>query len=347
MKVEVDLKGIKEELATEYKAEIASLRKIVESLQPKQTGKGITEGAPQEDWKKLIAPLLVHAPFKIKETITNAGSAIPEIWSDNLILLTQTKQVVANSPAIDWDDSLKGKPGDTLNFTCVSAISAGTVAPTGTTTATAVTLTGVPITLYENYAHVDVPKYVTEEAVPSLIDRINDRMAEALAFKLDGDILGKVVQASGTAGSITSTSMTGSALADAFGSVIASTYTPVVVFMHPKQYANLLRDTQFTNAATYGGREVIQTGVIPKYLGMDIVTTPKIGTTLITSGTVGGSYVAIMCAKGVFVGAAKRDVTVETDYDPTTRSTKVVATQRVGVALALAKGVACIGAVAA
>ena len=54
-----------------------------------------------------------------------------------------------------------------------------------------------------------------------------------------------------------------------------------IMFVHPEQYKQLLKSSQFTNAAEYGGNGVVTKGVIEEYVGIIIEVS-----TLITAGTV-------------------------------------------------------------
>ena len=48
---------------------------------------------------------------------------------------------------------------------------------------------------------------------------------------------------------------------------------PFVLFIAPEQENSFLKDAQFTNAAEYGGNEVVMNGEIGKYLGIKVVVT--------------------------------------------------------------------------
>lgn len=48
-----------------------------------------------------------------------------------------------------------------------------------------------------------------------------------------------------------------------------------VLFIAPEQEEALMKDSQFTNAAEFGGREVILNGQIARYLGIDVVVAPN------------------------------------------------------------------------
>jgi len=57
-----------------------------------------------------------------------------------------------------------------------------------------------------------------------------------------------------------------------------------VLFIHPTQYKPLLKSSQFTNAAEYGGNSVVSRGVIEEYVGIKIEVS-----TLITAATTWGA----------------------------------------------------------
>lgn len=57
-----------------------------------------------------------------------------------------------------------------------------------------------------------------------------------------------------------------------------------VLFLHPTQYKQLLKSSQFTNSSEYGNRSVVSKGVIEEYVGIIIETS-----SLITAATTWGS----------------------------------------------------------
>ncbi len=54
-----------------------------------------------------------------------------------------------------------------------------------------------------------------------------------------------------------------------------------MLFIAPEQEESLLKDSQFTNAAEFGGREAVLNGQIARYLGVDIIVAPN------TEGAIG------------------------------------------------------------
>ena len=62
-------------------------------------------------------------------------------------------------------------------------------------------------------------------------------------------------------------------VADAMDLTDANDFPSRWLFIHPKHMKFLRKDSQFVNAAEYGGREVIQRGEIGDYLGNAVITT--------------------------------------------------------------------------
>ena len=56
----------------------------------------------------------------------------------------------------------------------------------------------------------------------------------------------------------------------------SSPQEPFVLFIGPEQWANLMDDTQFTNAAEWGGNGPVLNGEINRYLGVSIVKTTNL-----------------------------------------------------------------------
>ncbi len=118
------------------------------------------------------------------------------------------------------------------------------------------------------------------------------------------------------------------------GSMQAGTYEPAVLIMHPVVYKGLMQDSQFTNAATFGNRSVIQRGEIDSFLGVQMVEVPK-GTLHVNEGT----YRSLLLAKGAIAGAKKREIEVETEYVARLRRKYVLASARFGGTVVHTNGV--------
>jgi N4-gp56 family major capsid protein len=52
--------------------------------------------------------------------------------------------------------------------------------------------------------------------------------------------------------------------------------SPFVLFISPEQWETLMKDSQFSNAMEYGGREAVLQGQIAQFAGIKIVVTEKV-----------------------------------------------------------------------
>ena len=354
-KFEIDselCKGVSE--ATEKRTPIppAEPKKEEEPLSEAK-GKGIVvEGYPAEgpiDYRDVVSKRmkltggLTRADlrrFALKEgrlfeaayDATAAGSAIPEIWANDVARLREEKVVL--SQVVKWYPDLKGKPGDTLHLPRISVITYAAGSPGSGATAQAPTTDSVPCIITERIAEVDINRDVAEDAVPSLIDSINERLATAYEYDFDAQVLAILNNpAAAVAGTLTEAgAMKGTVIAKACGSMRAGTYEPAFLIIHPVQEASLMQDSQFTNAATYGDNSIIKSGRVWDYLGVKIVVSPLVSAT-------GGTYRAYLLAREAVAFAGKRDFNIETDYDVQKRQTIIVASGRYGGTILHDKGV--------
>ena len=267
---------------------------------------------------------------KVKEASydsTAGGSAIPEIWANDVALLRDEEGVL--SKIVDWRPDLKGKPGDTLNIPTLEPITFAAATEDSGATAQATTTSSVPVTLEERIAEVDITKNVMEDAVPDLITKLNKRLASAAEYDFDARVLARLNSPkSGAAikGTLTEAgAMAATVIAKTIGSLQAGTYNPIggYLIISPVQHASLLQDSQFTNAATYGDSLIIKGGKVQNYLGLNIIVTPQITTT-------GGTHRAYMVCREALAFANKRDMTIETDYNVQKRQHIIVGTYRFG-----------------
>jgi N4-gp56 family major capsid protein len=94
-----------------------------------------------------------------------------------------------------------------------------------------------------------------------------------------------------------------------------------VLFLHPTHYKQLLKSPQFTNAAQFGGDQVVRKGVIEEYVGVKIEVS-----TLVTSaatwgaGSLAGHYAYMIdpSAAAAIVWKEKAKVKVVTEFDERT-----------------------------
>jgi hypothetical protein len=314
-----DLKTIKQLLEAKQPAEIGARGVVEESIGGKASK---IEEAVIENKKKIrsafkeyLKTAEVGKSFKVQEAIgaQNAAAAIPTIWNATPeILSPQGADGYFLTPIVTWKNDIKGQPGDTIKVQTVAPVAGVTITSGTEPTTTASAVTSVPITLVQKGHAFYVTKADMEDMEDGTLDALIQQTKNGVLRTVDDYFLSQlqVNAAMAAAGTITAVGkMSATILAAMWGSLMAGSYRPGAVPMHPVQYASLLADAQFTNAATRGKSTIIETGDIGNYLGMDIV--PLVQGTLSAGG---GTYRAFMIAQGALVGAIKRDIEVEREY---------------------------------
>jgi hypothetical protein len=310
--------------------------KLVEALTDKSNKKDFIWRGEQdsEDAKKIVGE--ASPTKKMQEAIgaVTATYAIPDIWASEVERLSvYPNSAFLDAPYINWKDDIKGKPGDSINVITVGPGTCIDLACEEPTT-TAGTILKVPITLANKVCAYYICKADMEDVVPDTIDALNEGLSSCLSECVDNYFLTQA-QIGINRGTLTETgAMKGTTIAKAMGSMQAGTYQPYVLIMHPVVYKGLMQDSQFTSAATFGNRNVIERGEIDSFLGVQMVEVPK-GTLSIG----GGTYRSLLLAKGAICGAKKHDVELETEYVAREQKKYVLASIRFGGTVVHTNGV--------
>jgi|GEM_PF-3721453 len=260
----------------------------------------------------------------MKEAIgaVTATNAVPEIWSSEVSRgCRYPESAFWNAPFINWVRDLYGKPGKTVDIITVGTTECTNFACDEPTT-TAASVSKTPCVLVEKGCAYYICKEDIEDVVPDTIDALNEGLGRCLAQCIDNYFLGQAMISN--AGTVSySTCLTAAKIACVMGSMRNGTCDPVALIIHPVVEAGLLQDSQFTNAATFGERSVIESGHVYKWLGLDVITIPK--------GTLhpgGGTYYSLMLAQDAIAGAKKREIEVESEYVVRLRRKYVLASAR-------------------
>jgi len=148
-------------------------------------------------------------------------------------------------------------------------------------------ITTTPITITNSYYKKGGVSISDESGQNSMVDLVRQAryvITQAMARDLDVDIATELQDSSVTnvvyGGDATSPSSldTGDVIntdkiADAMAKIEASNFVPSMMFVHPNQIKAFRKDSDFTNASQYGGREVILKGEVGNYLGIKIINT--------------------------------------------------------------------------
>jgi hypothetical protein len=225
---------------------------------------------------------------------------------------------------MNWYTDIQGRPGDTLNICRVGPATCVDLTCDEPST-TAASITCPQITLEHDACAYTICRADIEDVQVGLVDALNEGLGSCLAVCIDNYFFDVALSCTNR-GTLTGTGrMTGSLIAEAMATMEAGTYEPAKLIMHPVPYKHLMQDAQFVNAATFGNRDVIATGRITQYLGVEINETPK-GTLVVG----GGTYRSLMLAKGALAGALKHGITIETEYSPRLQKRYVIADIRYG-----------------
>ena len=298
----------------------------------------------------------------LRETIdaTAAASAIPEEWYPEMVrmpvgLLAHVRDIIKTYPQV------AGKPGDTFHIPKIStpefgALTAGT-SPDDVTH----TISSLDVTFNEYGAKQKVNDDVLEDITGDVLDAIEQGFVDAAILKEDEKAFDALDAASGIAATIYGGDATSEATVDATDifdeDLIASAMKEIaeegydvapgslVCFLAPVQQLRMMKDTQFKQANVFGTRELIETGKIPGWLGVELVQSTKLNT-----GTGAGSpavttHYAWVCRKDAVALVPKRDLRVETDRLVGERQSLFVGSHRFDAGVLLPK--ACVKIVTA
>jgi len=202
---------------------------------------------------------------------------------------------------------------------------------------TAPTIGTTNITLEEYQCSLYICRDDLEDMLEDTLVEINNALAECIDICIDNAFIanigtygGSVVYHNGT--------MSAAMIAESMGSMRNGTCEPVALIIHPVIEADLLQDSQFVNAATFGDRSVITGGHIIKYLGLDIVVIPK-GSLYNAPAAWAGSYNSILLARHAVHAAKKRDPSIESQYLVQTQRKYIYASVRFGKSVVCVDGV--------
>ena len=298
-----------------------------------------------EDRFERIAGLLREA---LKSS--DAAAAIPTAWVPEVVrkpagLIANLGDVVRSYP------QLKGRPGDKVKVPKLASVEFVSLTEGEAPTEPSLTLDGIDITLNEYGQLISITYSILEDMSPDIVSAIEEMFVEAAKLKEDEVILSKleavgadelaaVLYAGGKSSEADLTAqdiLTPDLIAKAMGAILAKGYVVrpglLTLVVHPKQYQDLVQNAQFTNAAAWGGPEVVRTGRLTQYMGVNIVVSTKVPTGQSADGTT--TYHAFVLHRDAVALAYKRDLTIEQERDIAARVLKIMATHRFGAEVVL------------
>lgn len=241
---------------------------------------------------------------------------VPEVMAQ--MISAELPAAIKFSPLADVDNTLVGRPGDTLTVPKYSHIGdAVDVAEYG----------AIPIerlqasTTQVSIKKIGVGTELSDESVLSAIGdpvgQANKQIRESIANKIDNDIL--------TAARATTALVAGSPTTDLVDAVDDALVafneeefgTSVILMVSPKGYAALRRSPIFDNTVIKDG--ILITGQVGQFLGAQVVLSRKLA-----------DGEAFLVKRGAFGLLMKRDVQVEADRDILHKSTLITGDEHYG-----------------
>ena len=327
--------------------DVKAMKEMLEALQPKEPGaKGHVEESIEKidealqtkkkintAFKEFLKTAAVGKTFTVEEAIgaQTSTAAIPTVWSAEPELLSpEGADGYFLTPITKWKTDIKGQPGDNVKVQTVGAVAAAAITSGTEPTFSASTLVSIPVTLVQRGHGFYITKGDLEDIEDGTVEMIEQQSKNAILRVIDDYFLSQIQDNANNVGAgtiIVAAPMSATVLATMWGKLMSGSYKPKATVMYPMPYASLLRDSQFTNAATRGKSSIIDNADIGNYLGMDIV--PLIQGTLNFGGTA-GTYKTYMLSQGAMVGAIKRDISVEREYYVKDQRNYFVASVRFG-----------------
>ena len=318
----------------------------------------VPERSPEDERKEHLE----RVAEKLRETITStdAAAAIPDIWAPDIS--RKPAGVVANlRDFVKVYPQIRGKPGDKVKIPTITTPEFVELTEGTAPSEAAYTVEAKEVTLAEYGNLISISYSVLEDISGDIVAAIEDGFVEAARLKEDEVILAKLNviaddnlaahlwggDATGTADIDAADVMAPDLIGKAIKEIMEEGYgvSPgsLLLVLHPKQYQDLILNTQFTNAAAWGSRDVITTGRLTNYMGVDIVVSSKVPVTAKDSVTTGEPavdvYHAFLFRKDAVALVPKRDLQIETQKDISARLLKLMASHRFGAEVLFPKAV--------
>lgn len=309
---------------------------------------------------------MITEAFKKKETETKGKvytdngqtpkilESLRKIKDSNWKLTEQWNVVIPNYTAYEVaahlrdyvyvSDVLKNEEGDVLNIPYVKDFDFEALSSVGAaiTTQTTGLVSSLTTTLYEGAAWSDIDYYLIERIDQNLLEELNSNFAKAAIRWEDAKIMALVVAGTSTnfAGNVTR--LTASAYFYASNipaalQLLLNTGKEVkpnecVLYLTSYAYGALLAELAASQIIAYATPSIINTGIIEKYLGVNIVVggyRPSQQRTNAATGTVDLCF--LMRGKRAVAIAPKREILIETDKQISTRKLRITGSHTAGI----------------
>lgn len=250
---------------------------------------------------------------------TKSTQIVPAVWGP-MVQAEFLGKLIIGQLAIT-DNTLEGKPGDTVHFPKFGALTdAADLTEATAMVPEAMTTTDSTATIKEVGKAVEISDTALLTAYGDPLSEIRRQLGVVVARKVDTDLKG-VAEAAGAKTASAAAVISWSALVDGiatFGDLWDPANVAGIV-IHSKQHADLLKDTNFISADKLGSAAVIQRGQVGMIANAPVFVSDRTTTVAGTPNT----YKALIVMRGALGLLYKRRPIVETDRDILKRTTVV------------------------
>ncbi len=259
---------------------------------------------------------------------------VPEVFSKIVEGEFLAKAKLLNFAKVYND--LVGKPGDTIHFSKFGTLTEATELTEGTAMSTeTLSATDSSAVIKEIGKAVEISDKAILSALGDPIGEAARQLGVVLALKVDTDIKTELESTTNVVDVSGSGTISYSAIVDALAKFGENYDDVLALVVHSKQAADLLKDSNFINAAAFG-QPVMVNGyaAIGKIAGIPVVISDRITKTPgnTTTGTP-DTYTALLLRKNAVALAYKRQLQIEQDRDILKRTTVISGTMYYAVKL--------------
>lgn len=315
----------------EMKGKMSVEEVLVESQRKEEpAGKGLVP-------EPAVAEAVIDADAKRRRTIVErltAGS-IREQWEAPMSIPTAPTAglaaVVNRSEAV-----LDGKPGDTVNIPYVKDFDSDVITVGGSLTEKTSLYATATTTLKEAGAYTQIPYADVEKLTEGILAKIEANAAKSVLRAVDKHILDTLIADANVPELDHSTATVyfdADYIPEAMGKMMAAGKDvqpgDAVLVLNAYQYDALLRDIAASQSLTFARPDVVQDGVVTKFMGVQIV----VSNYLPEHDATNHKYSAYLIHRDAIVYAPKRELLIETERDTVNRKIKMTWTHTFGVAV--------------
>lgn len=231
-----------------------------------------------------MSDLLSFAQLASDTGTSDVSGVINEVISKRVELAARPKRVFRDLITVNTD--LLNKSGDVVHIPLRETLTASAIAEHGTVSPSTFTYgTCLTLTPSEFATGVAISQQSIERGVVNILEGVAQEIGEGLAQCEDIEVrtalnTGTIAiyggDATGTADIEVGDRLTPELFSRAILRVRESDYEPTDCVIGPSQQYSLSTYPQFSNAAMWGGTDVLKTGYVPQYMGVKIHTSTNI-----------------------------------------------------------------------